>query len=142
MSVCVCVCIFQSFPFFLFFGLGPSVFPLRRQFIYVHYFRLPDFYSPLGVSPETHEFRSTMRFGRVCHYYTALRLLRCPPSILYSPHNIHITHTLSSVCRRQYIYIGILNCFHSNTGPHHRLDVYTCDVSKRKTSYILFLQYR
>lgn len=110
------VCVyFSKFSLFSFFGLEPLVFPLHRQFIYVHYFRLPDFYSPLGVSPETREFKSTMRFGRPSHY-TALRLLRCSPSALWSIQYTHYTYDIPyHLCDGASRCTHILDCFDYNT---------------------------
>lgn len=119
----VCVCIFQScsFPFFFFFRFWPraAVFPLRSQFIYVHYFRLPDFYSPAGVflaagtraRAELHNAReglaNTARFG----HYTALRLLHAPSIhiiiqfntkayLISPPSTLNRFHSKSPSCRR------------------------------------------
>lgn len=83
MCVCVFFKVFLSL-FFSFFGLEPLGFPLCRQFIYVHYFRLPDFYSPLGVSSETRESRSTMSFG-----HPIAIILHCA---YYVSHPLHYTH--------------------------------------------------
>lgn len=122
-GVCVCVCVFFKvvrFPFFFFFCFWPraAVFPLRSQFIYVHYFRLPDFYSPSGVFlgtraraehnareglAQTRSFRPSRPLYRIAsitlplyiiiRYNTKVYLIS-PPSIL------NRFHSKSSSCRR------------------------------------------
>jgi hypothetical protein len=101
--MCVFFKVFHSlyiYLFFFFFGLEPLVFPLRRQFIYVHYFRLPDFYSPFGVFLETRRVEYNARLANAfwpskpC--YTALRLLRSPSATL-------------SVCQREYSTVSTWN---------------------------------
>jgi len=96
------VCVYFSkfsVPFFLFLAssrwFSLSVVNLFTCIIFVCRF----LFAPWRVSPETRESRSTMRFGRPSHYPHCAYYAAHP--LHHSLHNIHIAHTLSSMCRRE-----------------------------------------
>lgn len=100
-----------SVPFFYFFLFFfclrlPPVFPLRQQFIYVHYFRSPDFYSPFGVfSLETRVSRaSTMRLANA--FWPVQAIIYCIAPITYAP-------TLTARVLSLSTWLGTQNCFYS-----------------------------
>lgn len=131
----MCMCTFQSFPFFFFFffGLEPLVFPLCRQFIYVHYFRLPDFYSPFGVFLETREL-STM--PRLANAFWSSKPLYCNAPITLTLYYLQYINIYIWVSVWVWVYMCVYVCMHARATKYSTVSTW----NHRRANSINFLE--